>query len=98
MYQVTPFDTLKNALSSPPVLGMYDPNRDIKVSADASSYSFRGILFQMWADEWKPIAYALWPLTPTEQQYAQVEKEFHMSLWTVLEFPDRETFSVWRRP
>lgn len=33
--QATAFKTLKEALSSPPVLAMYDPNKDTKMSADA---------------------------------------------------------------
>lgn len=44
---------------------MYDPN---KVLANASLYGLGGVLLQKWKEEWKPIAYALWLLTPTEVQ------------------------------
>lgn len=36
--QVKAFKTLKNTLFSPPVLAVYDPIRDTKVSVDASFY------------------------------------------------------------
>ena len=52
MDQATAFETLKEALSSPPVLAMYDPNKDTKVSV-----AMGGILLQTYEDEWKPVAY-----------------------------------------
>lgn len=51
------FKVLKDALSSPPVLAMYDPSRDTKVSADASLYGLGGVLLQRWESEWRPVAY-----------------------------------------
>lgn len=62
-------------MSSTPVLTTYDPNRDTKVLADASLYGLGGVLLQKLKEEWKPITCALWVLTPTEQRYAQVDKE-----------------------
>lgn len=73
--QARAFKTLRDALTSPPVLAMYDPNRDIKVSADASSYGLAGVLLQLWEEGWRPVAYASRSLSPTEPRYAQVEKE-----------------------
>lgn len=75
--QAKAFQDLKDALTSPPVLAMYDPNRECKVSADASSYGLGGVLLQKWDEEWSSIAYMWqsWCLTPTKQRYAQVEKE-----------------------
>lgn len=73
--QVKAFTTLKNTLFSPPALAMYDPNRDTKVSVDASFYGLGGVLLQLWEEEWRPVAYASRLLSPTEQRNAQVEKE-----------------------
>ncbi|KAL4008446.1 hypothetical protein ACER0C_002298 [Sarotherodon galilaeus] len=79
--QVRAFKTLRDALTSPQVLAMYDPNRDIKVSADASSYGLGGVLLQLWEEGWRPVVYASRSLSPTEQRYAQVEKEALASTW-----------------
>lgn len=60
------FKTLKDALILPPVLALYDPNRDIKVLADASSYKLGGVLLQQLGEGWRLIAYASRSLSPTE--------------------------------
>ncbi|XP_051916322.1 uncharacterized protein K02A2.6-like [Hippocampus zosterae] len=80
--QARAFQDLKDAPTSTPVLAMFDPNRESKVSADASSYGLGGVLLQKWEEEWRPIAYKSRSLTPTEQRYAQVEKEALMQLCT----------------
>ncbi|RXN06598.1 Transposon Ty3-G Gag-Pol poly [Labeo rohita] len=88
MEQAKAFQTLKDALSSPPVLAIYDPNRDCKMSADASSYGLGAVLMQRWQEGWKPIAYASRSLTQTEQRYAQVEKEALGLTWACERFRD----------
>lgn len=77
---------MKVALSSPPVLAMYDPNRECKVSADTSSFGLGGILLQKWEEEWRPVAYVSRSLTQTEQRYAQVEKEALAMTWACEKF------------
>ena len=67
---------------------MYDPNRDTKVSADASSYGLGGVLLQKWKEDWRPVAYASQSLTPTEKLYAQVQKEALGLTWACERFRD----------
>lgn len=86
--QANAFQALKDVLSSPPVLAIYDANRDCKVSADASSYGLGAVLLQRWPEGWKPIAYASRSLTQTEQRYAQVEKEALGLTWACERFKD----------
>uniref|UniRef100_A0A3Q1FEY5 Reverse transcriptase/retrotransposon-derived protein RNase H-like domain-containing protein n=1 Tax=Acanthochromis polyacanthus TaxID=80966 RepID=A0A3Q1FEY5_9TELE len=69
------FQDLKVALTSPPLLAVNDPNRDCKVTADMSSYGLGGFLLPNWGEEWRPVAFMSWSLTPTEQRCTQVEKE-----------------------
>ena len=57
------FQEIKQVLVSSPVLALFDPNYEIVVSADTSSYGLAE------ATELKPIAYISRSLTPTEQRY-----------------------------
>jgi len=68
--QQTVFDQLKKDLTSPLVLMLYDPNKELKLSADASSYGLGDVLLQR-----ESKAYASRSITETEQRYVQVEKE-----------------------
>ena len=87
MDQTKTFTSLERALTSP-VLAMYNPNRDTKVPADASSYGLGGVLLQEWEREWKPVTFASQSLTPTEQRYAPVEKEALGLTWVCERFRD----------
>ena len=58
-------------VSSTPILGYYDPSKPSCLSVDASSKGLGAVLLQ---DE-KLQAYASRALTPTQQRYAQIEKE-----------------------
>ena len=67
---------LKKELSSPPVLAQFSPKKETMVSANASSYGLGAVLLQRQTDgEWRPVVYISRSLTPTEVQYAQIEKE-----------------------
>ena len=65
------FQKLKQMVSSTPILGYYDPSKPLCLSVAASSKGLGAVLLQ---DE-KPPAYASRALTPTQQRYAQIEKE-----------------------
>ena len=65
------FQNLKSMASNTPVLGYYDPAKPVTLLVDASSKGLGAVLLQ--GDQ--PIAYASRALTPTQQKYAQIEKE-----------------------
>ena len=69
------FDKVKAILTrSPgPVLSYFDPDKEIVLQVDASKHGLGATLLQ----EGKPICYASKALTPTEINYAQIEKEMY---------------------
>lgn len=69
--QTQAFDQLKDMVTNHPTLKFFDPSKPTKISVDASSKGMGAVLLQ---DD-HPIAYASKSLTPTQQQYAQIEKE-----------------------
>ena len=79
---------MKDELSSPTVLALYDPKYATKVSADASSYGLGAVLLQKHDIGWRPVYYASRSMTPTERRYAQVEKEALASTWACEKFSE----------
>ena len=76
------FVETKKLLSSMSVLALYDQKCPTRVSVDASSFGLGAILVQQYPNnQWRPVAYALRTMTPTEQIYAQVEKEAIAITW-----------------
>ena len=57
-------------MSSNEILALYNPMLKTIVSADASAYGLGAVLRDL-----QPVAYSSRALTPTEQKYAQIEKE-----------------------
>ena len=82
------FTQLKAELTRPMVLVLYDPQADIKISADASSFSLGAVLLQHYEDDWKPVAYASRSMSETQQRYAQIEKEALAVTWACKKFND----------
>ena len=75
------FSQVKEELSKPTTLALYDVNAPTKLSADASSYGLGAVLLQEADKQWRPIAYASRSMSETEQRYAQIEKEALTITW-----------------
>ena len=76
-------------LVSSKVLVLYDHTREIKVSADASSYGLGAVLEQRSANgTWRPVAYTSRSMSDTEQLYAQIEHEALAVTWGCERFKD----------
>eukprot|EP00795_Rhopilema_esculentum_P016658 gene16658-8096_t len=77
------FNSIKQSLVPFPILALYDPNKEMKVNADASSYGIGGVVLQKQKDgSWKPISYVSRASTPTEARYNQIEKKCLAFVWT----------------
>ena len=72
---VAELNKLKAILTSAPVLKYFDPNKETKISADASQCSLGAVLLQKHKDNWCTVAYAARSLTETETNYSQIEKK-----------------------
>lgn len=66
---------LKDILSQPPVLAVFDPLKATKISTDASPTGLGAVLLQLHGEIWRPVAYASRALSDPETRYAQIEKE-----------------------
>jgi hypothetical protein len=66
------FQGVKDELTKPRVLGLYDPKAPTKIAADASSKGLGTVLLQKNKDnQWKPITYASRIMSEVESHYAQ---------------------------
>ncbi|XP_019614003.1 PREDICTED: uncharacterized protein K02A2.6-like [Branchiostoma belcheri] len=64
-------EEIKKLVTAQPVLQYYDVEKEVTIQGDASDKGLGAALLQ----EGRPVAYASRALTPTEQNYAQIEKE-----------------------
>lgn len=65
------FEELKRLTTVTPILRYYDVNELVQIECDASSFGLGAVLKQLG----QPVMYASRTLTPTEQNYAHIEKE-----------------------
>ena len=52
------FSEIKQELTKPAVLALYNPQTETKMSADASSFGLGAVLLQLNDQSWKPVTYA----------------------------------------
>ena len=66
----------QEALVSSSVLAHYDPKLPMKMAADASAYGIGAVISHVYSDgSERPVAFASRTLSPSERNYAQLEKE-----------------------
>ena len=69
------FETSRRLLTSTQVLTHFDPNLELVLSCDASSYGVGAVLAHKFPDgSEKPVAFASCTLTQAEKGYSQLEK------------------------
>ena len=76
------FTQAKEVVSKAPCLRYFDVNAPVILQVEASEYAPGAALLQPATDttdsnskDWQPVAYSSSSLSPTEQRYAQIEKE-----------------------
>ena len=65
------FNEIKKLACEAPILAHYDPNAPLTLQTDASSYGLGAVMIQ----NGRPVAYASRVLSPSERNWAQIEKE-----------------------
>ena len=81
------FDTLKRNLSESPCLAYFDVSKEVVIQVDSSKHGIGAVLLQ----EGRPVEYASRALTPSERNWAQIEKEA-LSVFFGLERFDQYTY------
>lgn len=82
-------DKVKQMITSERCLAKYDSSARTIVSADSSSHGLGAVLLQEQRDgELRAVAFASRSLTPTEQRYAQIEKEALALTWAAERFEE----------
>jgi len=64
-------EAIKTAVADSPVLHYYDVNEEVTIECDSREVVLGATLLQ----DGQPVSFASRALTPTEQRYAQIEKE-----------------------
>ena len=82
------FETLKDALTKPPVLALPVRDRPYMLDCDASAYAIGVVLLQQQNDdkptEWATVGYFSKTLTKEQRNYSASERECYAVVWGVL--------------
>ena len=79
------FNELKNVLSSPETLALYDPTKDTKIRTDGSLLNgICVILYQKHQDDWKPVDCTSRFLSRSEKNYCPIELEMLAATWGMM--------------
>jgi hypothetical protein len=71
------FDKLKAAITSAPVLRLFNPEIEIRTEHDASTYAWAGVLSQKYEDnKWHPVAFESHKFSAAQKNYDIRNKEF----------------------
>jgi hypothetical protein len=81
------FNTLKKNLTESPVLAYFDSSKEVRIQVDSSKDGIGAVLLQ----DGRPVEYASRALTPSERNWAQIEKE-SLSVLFGLERFDQYTY------
>ncbi|GFT25932.1 retrovirus-related Pol polyprotein from transposon 297 [Trichonephila clavipes] len=84
--QQNAFQTLKNSLTTPPVLKQADGTKPYIIRTDASNYALGVVLLQGEGSDEHPIEYASRLLTPAERNYSTTEREALAVVWALKKF------------
>ncbi|GFX47953.1 transposon Tf2-11 polyprotein [Trichonephila clavipes] len=84
--QQNTFQTLKNCLTTPPVLKQADGTQPYIIRTDASNYALGAVLLQGEGSDEYPIEYASRLLTPAERNYSTTEREAIAVVWALKKF------------
>lgn len=82
----TAFQTLKDALTSPPIMAFPNFHQPFILSTDASNYAVGAVLSQVQNGNERVIAYASHVLTRTEKKWSTYDKELWAIVWSVRHF------------
>ncbi|GFW08812.1 retrovirus-related Pol polyprotein from transposon 412 [Trichonephila clavipes] len=84
--QQNAFQTLKNSLTTPPVLKQADGTKPYIIQTDASNYALGAVLLQGEGSDEHPIEYASRLLTPAGRNYSTTEREALAVVWALKKF------------